>query len=223
MVDTRLVLRNRVIGVLLRGKREQAGKTKRECATALGISVSTITAWEEGRKPISLPQLEALAYVFGVPVSEFWSAQAEAEEEGEMLPLQPVMEVRQRVVGALLRQARTDAGLSVKNVADWLGYPSSRIAAYEYGERPIPFPELELLAQQLQQPVEYFLGDQDDPLGRWHQQTTGWKRFQQLAPEVQEFVLQPANAQYLDVAMKLAQVPAERLRAIAESLLEITC
>lgn len=57
-IEDRLALRNRIVGVLLRNARERAEKTKRECAEALGVSTSTFTAYEEGRKPISLPELE---------------------------------------------------------------------------------------------------------------------------------------------------------------------
>ena len=63
MAEERLVVRNRIIGLLLRDARERADKTKRECAAALGVSTSTITAYEEGRKSLSLPELEVLAYV----------------------------------------------------------------------------------------------------------------------------------------------------------------
>ena len=72
MAEEKLALRDRIIGLLLRDAREQADKTKRECARALGVSSGTITAYEEGRKSISLPELEVLSYVLDVPVSHFW-------------------------------------------------------------------------------------------------------------------------------------------------------
>jgi len=39
---------------------------------------------------------------------------------------------------------------------------------------------------------------------------------------VREFVSRPINLSYLELAMKLAQMPAGSLRQIAEALLEIT-
>jgi transcriptional regulator with XRE-family HTH domain len=223
MVDARLVLRNRILGLLLRSKREQTHKSKQECAAALGVPVSTITAYEDGLKGISLPELEALAYALGVAVSELWSQAPEpAAKREQPLPLQAIIELRQRIVGALLGQARNEAGLSQKQVAAWLEHPVSRIAAYEQGRRPIPFAELELLAPKLGKPVEYFLGDGSGPLAKWHLQMANWQRFQQLPPEMQEFALLPANVRYLEVAMKLAHIPADGLRSIAEGLLEIT-
>jgi hypothetical protein len=39
---------------------------------------------------------------------------------------------------------------------------------------------------------------------------------------VRDFVLQPINTPYLQVAMNLSRMPAETLRQIASGLLEIT-
>ncbi|MFQ6101858.1 MAG: helix-turn-helix domain-containing protein [Anaerolineae bacterium] len=222
MPEEELVLRNRIIGLLLRDARERVEKTKRECAAALGVSTSTITAYEEGRKPISLPELEVLAYVLDTPVTHFWERDPELATEEEPLPLQEVLALRHRIVGALLRQARLEAGISQRELAEVVGCSTGRLSAYEYGKRPIPLAELELLAQHLNLPLEYFLDTQEGPVGEWHQREEVWRRFCELPGEVREFATQPINIRYLEVAMKLAQMPAGRLRAIAEGLLDIT-
>ena len=222
MVEERLALRNRIIGLLLRSGREQAEKTKRGCAAALGVSSGTMTAYEEGRRPISLPELEVLAYVFGTPITHLWEAEPEPVPEEEQLPLQDVLALRHRIVGTLLRQARLEAGGSQKESAEVLGCSASRVSAYERGERPIPLAELELLARHLRVPMEHFLVNQDGPLGDWHRQKEAWRRFCELPRDVQEFVIRPVNTRYLELAMKLAQMPVGGLRAIAEGLLDIT-
>ncbi len=222
MTEEKLALRNRIVGLLLRDAREQARKTKRECATALGVSTRTITAYEKGRKPISLPELEVLAYVLETPIMHFWERDPELRTEEEPLPLREVLALRHRIVGALLRQARLEAGLSQKELAKVAGCSTSRLSAHEHGEQPIPLAQLELLAQYLHLPLEYFLDDQEGPVGEWHRQQDVWRRFRELPREVQEFVIRPINIKYLEVAMKLAQMPAGGLRAIAEGLLDIT-
>jgi transcriptional regulator with XRE-family HTH domain len=221
-IEEKLALRNRVIGVLLRSARERAEISKRECAAALGVSSSTITAYEEGRKSISLPELEILAYLLDTPASYFWERDPELVPEEGSLPLQEVLTLRHRIVGALLRQARLEADLSQKDLAKVLGCSASSISAYEYGERPLSLAELELLAQQLNVPLEYFLDNLEGPVGEWHQQQKAWQRFCEFPEEVRDFVTQPINIKYLEVAMKLAQMPAGGLRAIAEGLLDIT-
>jgi len=59
-------------------------------------------------------------------------------------------------------------------------------------------------------------------VGEWHRRQEIWRRLRELPREVQEFVIRPINIKYLEVAMKLAQMPAGGLRAIAEGLLDIT-
>jgi len=222
MAEERLALRNRIIGLLLRDAREQARRTKQECATALGVSPRTITAYEDGRKPISLPELEVLAYVLDTPITHFWELNPTLATEKKPLQLQEVLALRHRIVGTLLRQARLDAGMSQKELAEVAGCSVSRLSDYEHGERPIPLAELELLAQHLRLPLEHFLDNQKGPVGEWHHQQKIQRRFCELDIEVQEFVTHPVNIKYLEVGMKLAQMPAGGLRAIAEGLLDIT-
>ena len=136
MAEERLALRNRIIGLLLRDAREQAERTKRECANALGVSTSTITAYEEGRKPISLPELEVLSYVLDVPVSHFWKREQVTGEQ-KAPPLEEVLALRHRIVGALLRQARLEADIHQKDLAEVLGCSSGRISVRPAG-RPSP-------------------------------------------------------------------------------------
>ena len=222
MAEEKLALRNRIIGLLLRDAREQADKTKRECARALGVSTGTVTAYEEGRKPISLPELEVLSYVLDVPVSHFWKREVEDVGEREVPPLEEVLALRHRIVGALLRQARLEADISQKDMAELLGCSSSSISSYEFGKRPISLAELELLSQHLRLPLEHFLDEQEGPVGEWNRQQEAYEYFCELPREIQEFVAKPVNVKYLEVAMKLAQMPAGGLRAIAEGLLDIT-
>ncbi len=222
-IKEKLALKNRITGILLRDARERAGRTKRECAAVLGVPTSTITAYEEGRKPISLPELEVLAYYLKVPVSRFWEPAPDLgeEEQEEPLPVQDVLSLRHRIVGALLRQARLEAGLSQKELAAEVGCSSRRLSDYEYGERPIPLAELEIMARRLGLPLEHFL-DEEGPIGEWHRQQRIWQRFLKLPPEIQEFVVRPANIKYLEIAAELERMSVDRLRAIAEGLLDIT-
>jgi transcriptional regulator with XRE-family HTH domain len=193
MAEEKLALRDRIIGLLLRDAREQADKTKRDCARALGVSSSTITAYEEGRKSISLPELEVLSYVLDVPVSHFWKREAEEIAEREPLPLEEVLALRHRIVGALLRQARLEADVSQKELAEVLGCSSNSISSYEFGKRPISLAELELLAQHLRLPLEYFLDEQEGPVGEWNRQQEAYEHFCELPREMQEFVATPVN------------------------------
>lgn len=219
MSDEEMVLRNRLIGLAVRQARERAKKTKKECAQALGKTVSAYSACEEGRVPLSLPELEVLAYLLDVPVRVFWDESARLAEQRQELPLQEVLELRQRVVGGLLRQARVKKGLTQKDLAELLGCSTRRIAAYEFGEKPIPLLELQKLADKLEMPLEHFMGDW---IGATEKKLEDYQVFQELPKEIRDFVSAPINRSYLDLAIKLAEMPAGALRSIAEGILEIT-
>ena len=46
--------------------------------------------------------------------------------------------------------------------------------------------------------------------------------FSKLPLDMQQFVSKPANLPYLELAQRLSEMSVERLRAVAEGLLEIT-
>lgn len=223
MDDRRLTLRDRIIGVLLRHTRRQDGRTKAECADALGVSANTIDAYEEGRKPISLPELEVLGYVLDTPVVDFLEREPELRARADGSDSQAILRLRQRIIGVLLRQARLDCGMSQEELAELLGCSSKRIADYEHSKRPIPVTELEALARHLDVPLEHFLDGEKGPVGEWHRQERIDRNFHGLPTELQMFVTNPVNIKYLELAVKLSEMPVSKLRGIAEGLLEIAC
>ncbi len=219
MSSEEMALRNRLIGIAVRNARLQAKKTKKECAEALGVSTAMINAYEEGRQPLSLPELEVLAYLFNVPVYTFWESDVRLAEKPKEPPLREVLELRQRIVGGLVRQERVKKGMTQKELARLLGRSTRRIAAYEFGEKPIPLVELQVLAEALEMPLERFIGDW---ISSTEKRLEDYQVFQELPKEIRDFVSMPINRSYLEVAMKLAEMPAGALRSIAEGILDIT-
>lgn len=109
----------------------------------------------------------------------------------------------------------------MKALAKEAGLPKSRIVSYELGERSIPVPELEILISLLGSNVANFF-DQSGPIGRWLTQQNAIIDFLDLPPELQSFVCQPINRPYLELARKLSDFSAEKLRSVAEGILDIT-
>lgn len=217
------LLRARRLGVLLRDARLAKGQNLKACAEALGLSPSTLRAYEQGERAPSLPELEAIAYHFGLPLEHFWGREVLSDDPSPVasLPLQQLMALRHRIIGAKLRQIREQRGLSLKALAAEAQLPVGRLRSYEYGEKPIPLPELETLTAILQVPLEEFL-DQDGPLGTWHKQQKEIAGFLELPEPLRQFVSQPINRPYLELAQRLSEMSVDKLRAVAEGLLEIT-
>lgn len=222
MLDPKARLRQKILGLKIRQARTEAGLTLKEVGQAIGSSAELVSEIEFGQREVGLPQLEVMALLFNVPITYFWSDEP-VETSERNLPTVEAIALRQRIIGVLLRQARTEAGRSQENLADLLNVPASRIAEYELGEAEIPFLELETLANNLNVPIDYFI-DQGLPFSETngHMSMDELARFAELPKEVREFLANPANLLYINIAMRLSDLSAETLRSLAEGLLEVT-
>jgi len=220
---TQITIRSKKLGVLIRDARMAARRSITECAEAIGLKSGAFRAYEEGRKSPSLPELETLVYYLDLPIDHFWSSETKSglPLPVETLDLPKLLAVRQRKIGALLRQERMNASISIRNLAHETGISGARIKAYELGERPIPLPELEVLVTTLGGRVESFF-DRSGPIGQWMTNEEAIQSFLELSDELREFVAKPVNRPYLELAMKLSDMSRDKLRSVAEDLLDIT-
>jgi transcriptional regulator with XRE-family HTH domain len=159
-VQETMALRSKIIGVLLKNARTRAGRRQKDCARVLGCSPRTISDYEYGRRAISLPGLEVLARFLEVPISRFWQEGPIAEEEEEELDSEQVIAIRRKIIGVLLRQARLTVKKTQKDCAEFLGCSVGRISQYEHGQRDVPFPALEVLADFLGVPITHFMDEE---------------------------------------------------------------
>ncbi|MDX1689221.1 MAG: helix-turn-helix domain-containing protein [Candidatus Promineifilaceae bacterium] len=219
-MNERDATRAKILGVLMRDARQHAGRTPEECAGVLRVTPEQYRQAEEGQYVVSLPQLEVLAMYLDVPMAHFWGTHTLEENEepdyGELLKL------RHKIVGGLVRHARLKEEQTPEALAGELGVDVERIRAYEAGEEAIPYLHLEKLANFLGVSIDYFMDDERGPLGRHEAQKRMERHLDELPPDVREFVAQPVNVNYIQTAMRLSEMDADRLRTIAESLLDIT-
>lgn len=224
-MDTKsqITIRTKKLGLLIRDARLTARRSAQECAEAIGVKKGLFRSYEEGRKAPSLPELEALVFFLDLPLDHFWGREAKSESalSHEKLDLSKLLAVRQRKIGALLRQERMNASISIRNLANETGISSSRIKAYELGERSIPLPELELLVKSLGGRIESFF-DRSGPVGQWLLSEEAIQHFLDMPVELREFVALPVNRPYIELAMKLSSMSRDKLRSVAEDLLDIT-
>lgn len=220
---TQITIRTKKLGVLIRDARTAARRSVKECADAIGTKPGIFRAYEEGRKSPSLPELETLVYYLDLPLDHFWSREikSNAPLPIETLDLSKLTAVRQRKIGAMLRQERMNASISIRGLAEETGISGARIKAYELGERPIPLPELEVLVTSLGGRVESFF-DRSGPIGQWLTNEEAIQNFLELPETLRQFVALPVNRPYLELAMKLSSMSKDKLRSVAEDLLDIT-
>ncbi len=218
-----IILQRKILGLKIRHARVRAGSSLREVGQALGISAEAVSDIEFGRCDISLPQLEVIGVLFNVPAIYFWS-DVPLEEEVREVPTLKAMAIRQRIIGVLLRRSRTESGHSLEDIAEFLAIPSSQVSEYELGSTPIPLIQLESIAQYLNIPFTYFIDNAVAIEGISEQVTTleEMAQFAQLPKDAREFLANPANLLYVNIAMRLSDLSVETLRALAEGLLEVT-
>lgn len=215
-------IRARMIGVLLRDARLSAGRTLDDCARRLRVDAEQIERWELGDETPSLPQLEILAYYLEVPISHFWGKTTfEAHDADPTAAQDDYIALRDRMIGALLCQARLDRGLTIEALAAEAELTVEQLTRYELGEVPIPLHELTVLASVVKKNLPYFL-EAGSRVGDWLAMREAWKTFTELPEEVRRFASNPLNGGYIEIAMMLSQMPADRLRKVGESMLNIT-
>ena len=224
-MDTRsqIIIRTKKLGVLLRDARLASRKTLQECGEAIGVTKGVFKSYEEGRRSPSLPELEVLVYFLKLPINHFWGNEAISDDAPSTAPLDlpRLLLLRQRMIGALLRQEREKANVSVRTLAHETGISGARLKAFELGERPIPVPDLEVLLGALHSRVED-LFDQVGPVGQWMSEQKAIRDFLKLPADLRAFASQPVNIPYLELARKLSSLSTDRLRSVAEGLLDIT-
>lgn len=215
-------IRARMIGVLIRDARLNAGRTLEDCAAVLQLEPHQIESWEWGEIAPSLPELELLANYLGVPVSQFWSTRTLQSEHHDAARTQDeYLALRNHMIGALLRHAREQAGLSLQDIAHRANLDAGVIERYELGELPLPMHELTVLANAVNKNLDYFL-ESSSRIGELLALREKWKHFAELPDEIQEFAANPLNIGFIEIAALLSTMPTDRLRRIGESVLNIT-
>ncbi|GAB5491499.1 MAG: hypothetical protein Phog2KO_17140 [Phototrophicaceae bacterium] len=214
-------LRSKMLGVLIRDARLNAARTIDDCARLLSIAPDVIESWEYGDTAPTLPQIELLAYYLDVPVSHFWSLKTIDKDKAEKLSAQvEYMALRNRMIGALLNQARQERGLSHEDVSEQAHLPIELLQSYETGETPIPMHQLAVLSSIVNKNVDFFL-ETSSYVGELLRMREAWKHFSDLDPEVREFAANPLNIGFIQIAITFSKMSADKLRLAAEGMLEI--
>ncbi|WKZ35690.1 MAG: helix-turn-helix transcriptional regulator [Anaerolineales bacterium] len=223
MSNAQITIREKKLGLLIRDARMAERRSIKECADAIGVKPGLFRAYEEGRRSPSLPELEALVFFLKLSIAQFWGNETKSDASSplEAADVTRLIALRQRMIGALLRQERTKANTSLRQLATETGISQAKLKSYELGERAISVPELESILVLMGSRIEDFF-DQSGPIGQWMTSQRAMQKFLELPEEMQDFVCQPVNRPYLELAMKLSDMSREKLRSVAEGLLDIT-
>ena len=280
-------LRAHKIAALVLDARLYARRTPEEACGLLGWVEDHLEALETAAITPSLPELEALAAIYAVPVDHFFGSTSLSDGMPKLRTetMQQRLELRNRILGAMIMQTRSRKNLSRDDLATMTGLTLEDVTAYELGLLPLPVTDLEEITRILQIDVNdwidsYAIPTRDmiraskiaEPEHTQEEQApqavavtpsavpsetvqtvpSTPAEFPVQAPasfaavsqpvsgeaieiselesllndkipkELAEFIANPVNKQYLLLASNLSHMPADQLRRIAESLLEIT-
>lgn len=220
--DEAFRIRARMIGVLLRDARVSALRSQDDCARMMHTTEDQIESWETGETSPSMPQIELLAYYLDVPVSHFWGMRTLQSTERDVAGAQAdYLSLRDRMIGALLRFAMQERGMSIEDLAAAAHIDAATISDYQYGDLSIPMHQLTVLADAVGKNLTYFL-ENSSYIGRLLNMREKWHHFAELPDDLREFAANPLNIGFIEVAAMLAQMPADRLRRLGKSVLDIT-
>jgi transcriptional regulator with XRE-family HTH domain len=221
MDPTFLKNRAKKLGEYIREARLSKGQTIERLSEATGISANKLEEYENGEQSPSLPELELIAYQLQTSLEHFVDSGVSTTED--VTPINPTrfIGIRQRIIGAQLRQTRDAVDLSLDDLSQKTAIDIDVLQSYEMGMAPIPIPQFESLLSLLNASMRDFQ-DKHGPIGDWltkHQQIN---EFLELPGEIRSFITKPVNLPYLQLAMRLSEMSVDKLRAVAEGLLEIT-
>jgi len=229
MTEKTIEIQRKMLGVLMQNARQRVGLTVSETASLLGLDADTLIAYELGKAEAGLPVLEALAEICGVPVSYFWADDA-LPDPTPRTDAPHSITLRRKMLGVLLAQARRQADISADEAAQAIGVTPDTLAEIEFGKVDVPFSQLKALLTLYKMPLDELLAEVDIPAeknGKTEvtpapQETFDTAELAHFPPDVQEFLADPTNILYVKLAMKLHNLSADNLRALAEGILEIT-
>ncbi|MBN1658698.1 MAG: helix-turn-helix domain-containing protein [Anaerolineae bacterium] len=219
-----IAIRNKIVGILVKQVRTRSGISRRECAELLGCSPEAFAQYEQGELGLSLPQIEALAYLLGVPPASLWDDEHGSTAPGrqEAVPMGQIMALRRKMVAIEFRKCRASSGLTTAEAASLLACTPETIPEFESGKADIPLAALEIAAGWCGKALGDLVDEETPLLSKAQQEREILARLEELPADVRDFVLRPTNALYLRIAMLLSAMKADSLRQIAETLLDIT-
>ena len=203
--------------------REACGKTVKECSLLLDIPTSRLKNYEKGKYIPSLPEIEALSFLFRIPIIAFFKEDGVKDHliTPESTQIQRLIKIRQQIIGTRIHLAREKVKKSMKQLSKTASIPVSRIKRYEEGTTPIAFDDLQKIVNALNLDLDNFF-DHESPLGNWQNNQTKNIAFGYLPEEIREFIADSTNLQYLKVARNLSNIGIDTFNHLSDSLAELT-
>lgn len=134
----------RANGPGLRKLREKARLSQKDIASICNTTNFNVSAWERGKQRISMANVQTLALLYKVPAEKLIKAEKPAAAKKEYFVPD----------GNAIKEYRTKAGLSTKDIADLCGVVRGTVEFWESGKRRISIEHARILAEYFSVSVE---------------------------------------------------------------------
>ena len=203
--------------------REACGKTIKVCSLLLDIPTSRLKNYEIGKYVPSLPEIEALSFLYSVPILSFFQKDAVEDHirTPESVHIQRLIEIRQLIIGTRIHLAREKAEMSMKQLSRTTSIPTSRIKRYEEGTTPIGLDDLKKIVNALNLDLDDFF-DHESPLGNWQNTQSKNIAFEHLPEEIKGFIADSNSLPFIKVAQNLSEIGIDTFINLSDSLAELT-
>ena len=212
-IDTNLVLKQ------IRNIRKSKRLRVKDCAKVLGVSKEKYREIEAGDLPISLPELELLAFYLGVsPTALLENDQSLASFSNLLhddIRLQ-YLTLRRKMIGALIFATRENENAYIEELQQATQIPLDRLYAYEKGDIPIPLSDLSLISSYLEISHNALCGTVwlDDSNLKYPPQESDWQA------ELSDGETVPEDDVFSDLLQAFKQLSPADQAQIAKEILE---
>lgn len=221
-----LTIKAKKLGVRLSNSRQKRGLSIETLSQWAGVTVEEFEQIERGEISLSLPQVEIVAYKLGLSFEELLNGEPGSNSQPKISPeyIKQYTGLQNRIIGVNIKKARIDKKLSLETIAEQCGITVNIFEQYESGTLPIPYPLMEYLCTKVGLSPLALVSQ----FGVFAKNNTEVQNApapaisNPLSDELVEFINNPANTPYLELAKRLSALDASKLRGIAEGLLEIT-
>lgn len=192
------------------------------CAMILDISKVNYLKFENGEKPLSLPEIELLATYLGIPLQNLFDEGPVKDDSLIILKdeVQPLYRnLRQKMIRAKMNAEKAKKGLSIEDLHQETGIPLESLKFYENGDLPIPIHHLIKISKVLSLPMDAFF-NQDIIAESSTSQQKSQRNWQQEYPESKAEERISAGEAHSPLEIAISMLPIEDQAAMAKTLLE---
>jgi transcriptional regulator with XRE-family HTH domain len=206
----------------LQKAREYRGISLKDCSNLLGIPTNKLQNYEKGKFVPSLTELEALSYIYGVPLNALFFPEKFPDlfKVPDAEQLKQLLQIRQHIISTTLQIAFVKTGKKIKEISKETDIPISKIKRYFSEGIDISIDDLQKLSSVLTLDFKNLM-DTESPIGLWQEFEKLKYTYTQLPENAREFMNKKENWPFMNLIEKIKLIDPEKLKSIADSIRQL--